>query len=119
MNFDEAISAHAQWKVRLRVILEDPGQAGLKPDEVERDDQCDLGKWIHGEGSMYAGDAAFEALEEAHRQFHLLAADVIRKAGVGRRLEAEAILSGEYLRRSTAVISAITAIKRHAARSGA
>lgn len=119
MNFDEAIAAHAKWKVRLRVFLEDPGKDSLKPDEVERDDQCDLGKWIYGEGSKNAGDAAFATLEEAHRQFHVLAGDVIRKAVAGRRLEAEAILSGEYLRRSVAVISAITAIKRHAERDGA
>ncbi len=115
MNFDEAIAAHAQWKVRLRVYLGDPGKGELNPVEIERDDRCDLGKWIHGEGTAFAGDAAFVTLREAHHQFHRVAADVVRKAIAKQLLEAEAILSGEYLRHSTSVISAISAIKRHVA----
>lgn len=113
MKFDEAIGVHAQWKVRYRGYLAEPGQGNLNPDEVEHDDRCDLGNWLRGEGALYAGDPAFEVLAEPHRQFHLLAAAVERKTQAGV-LAAEALLCGEYLRQSGAVISAIMVMKRHA-----
>ena len=116
MNFDEAIEAHAEWKLRLRVHLEDPEQSGLTAADFEPDDRCDLGNWIRAEYASWAHHPSFRTLEQTHREFHLAAASVIRKAEAGERMEAEAILSGEYARRSAAVISAIVEFRRRAAR---
>ncbi|MCM2316603.1 MAG: CZB domain-containing protein [Thermoanaerobaculia bacterium] len=116
MFFDEAIATHTEWRMQLRACLAEPGQCGLMPEEVGRADACALGRWIRGEGSVYANEQVFRALSEQHRHFHSIAAEVVRKAQEGELLEAEALLCGEYLRRSGAVISAIVEMKEHALR---
>ena len=47
-DFDKAIDAHRQWKVKLRAAIAERGH--LDADTICKDDQCPLGKWIHGEG---------------------------------------------------------------------
>lgn len=113
MNFDEAISAHVEWKVRLRVHLAEPGQKTLTPEEVASDDRCVLGRWIYGEGAGYASDGAYQKLVEEHRAFHRLAADIVRAANEGRASQAQDSLEGAFQQRSLAVVNAINAIKRH------
>lgn len=49
MNFDEAIAAHTQWKVRLRTFIDGTGEK-LESTTVRLDNPCDVGKWIHGGG---------------------------------------------------------------------
>lgn len=119
MFFDEAIATHTEWRMRLRACLSDPEQCGLNPDEVGRADACALGRWIQGEGAVYANEPVFRSLSVQHCHFHSIAAEVVRKAQDGDVLEAEALLCGDYLRRSGAVISAIVAMKEHARRDGA
>jgi hypothetical protein len=115
MNFDDAITAHIEWKIRLRVFLAEPQQGGLDPDEIEKHDRCQLGIWIHGEGVTHTADPVFQKLREEHRRFHATAAEVVRKARAGETQSAEELMSGEYLTRSAAVVSAIAAMKRRAA----
>jgi hypothetical protein len=116
MFFDEAVATHTEWRMRLRACLSEPAQCGLNPDDVGRADACALGRWIRGEGVVYENEQVFRVLSEQHRQFHAIAGDVLRKAQDGEVLEAEALLCGEYLRRSAAVISAILAMKERARR---
>ena len=52
-DFDKAIEAHRQWKVRLRKAIS--GRDTLDSDTICRDDQCPLGKWIHGPGGAQWG----------------------------------------------------------------
>lgn len=111
MFFDEAIATHTEWRMRLRVCLSEPAKCSLNPDEVGRADACALGRWIQGEGAVYADEQVFQGLSEQHRRFHSIAGEVVRKAQDGDVLEAEALLCGEYLRRSGAVISAILAMR--------
>lgn len=112
MRFDTFISAHAQWKMRLRTLLDSGDDRLLDPDEAEAGDRCELGAWLCGEGRRHAADPAFELLERAHRDFHRAAASVVKEAAAGRRLEAEALLVGEYARRSAALVNAIIELRR-------
>lgn len=43
MDFDEAISSHAQWKLELGNCLTN-GSCNLKPAEIGMDTRCPLGK---------------------------------------------------------------------------
>ena len=47
----EAINAHIHWKIRLEKYLDGTSEEKLDPKLVSRDDQCKLGKWIHGRHS--------------------------------------------------------------------
>jgi hypothetical protein len=48
---DTAIMAHNQWKSRLHSAID----GGEIPDvqKVDADNQCDLGKWIYGNGRKF------------------------------------------------------------------
>ncbi|SRR5581483_149889 len=113
VNFDDAISAHVQWKVRLRVHISEGGEAKLDSDEIEHDDRCDLGRWIHGEGTRYEADDAYAKLLDEHRMFHRVAAAVVRHANAGNRAAALNLLDVEFTKHSFAVIAAINNIKHH------
>ena len=49
MNFDEAISSHTGWKMKLARYIAKP-DGSLKSAQVSTDHNCELGKWIHGAG---------------------------------------------------------------------
>ncbi len=115
MDFDDAIRAHVQWKMRLRMQLDGRGEK-ISRDEVARDNACELGRWIYGEGKIYLDDPAYVALRDAHARFHEAAAQILELAETGRRQRAEASLeTGEYSKCSTAVVAAIMQMRRVAA----
>ena len=113
MNFDDAVSAHTKWKIRLRANIDGSGEK-LDPAVVARDDACDLGKWIHGEGSRYKLLPEHQALRTAHAKFHKCASDVVARNAKGQKAEAEKLMAngGDFARNSNETISAIMAMKR-------
>jgi hypothetical protein len=70
MNLDHAIEAHRQWKVRLRMFINGTSAERLDPAAGAKDNQCDLGKWIHGPATAYASRPCYVALKGAHAEFH-------------------------------------------------
>lgn len=113
MDFDAAIKAHSAWKMKLSGYLRHPDKS-LKAVEVEPDNRCDLGKWIYGEGAAMAARPEYATLKEHHARFHKAAAAVVRKADAGQDTAEETALGGksDFAASSTAVISAIMAMKR-------
>lgn len=105
LNFKTAIDAHMKWKVRLERCLESNNDENLQVDTVSRDDQCVLGKWIHGVGGEHFGHLReFQEMKMEHSRFHLCAGDVLTcclagdKEGATQRLR-----SGDYTRTSERV----------------
>lgn len=117
MDFDEVIEAHVEWKMRLRLLLESGVAGGLRPEEFEADDRCDLGRWLRGTGRRFAAVPVFAALDRSHREFHQAAAKVVRQAADGERLEADATLTGEYARYSVNLVGALMELRRRAGSS--
>lgn len=113
MNFDDAIKAHAGWKMKLKSYLNSPDQS-LNPEDVGSDSRCDLGKWIHGEGTQFSCHAEYAVLKDEHARFHRAAAEIVRKANGGQNVTAEVALgaASPFALASTAVVSAIMAMKR-------
>lgn len=111
MNFQFAIDSHARWKQRLQVLV-DGGDEGLDAALVERDDQCELGQWIHGAGASFAGSDGFLRLCSVHARFHRCAAAVVRAALAGRSGEAEDLLQegGAFALASREIEAAIQAL---------
>ena len=113
MNFDEAISAHTGWKTKLRRYIDKP-DGSLKSGDVSPDNNCPLGKWIHGVGgTQHSQLPEFSALTKEHARFHTAAGDVIRKADLGQRMTEEVALgsNSEYGTASAAVVKALVAMK--------
>lgn len=93
-----AIDAHVKWKERLLEHLSGNADQPLDADTVSRDDQCSLGAWIHGEGSVhFSGSTTFEQLREVHARFHATAGTIVRMANNGQREQALALVQeGAY-----------------------
>lgn len=116
MDFNQAIQAHAQWKMKLQVYLGKPN-GSLKSAEVEPDNKCALGQWIHGEGSKFQALNEFSILKSEHAKFHKAAATIIKKADSGQNMSEEVALGAksEFGNASMSVVSAIMAMKHKAA----
>lgn len=107
MNFDEAIQAHAAWKVKLVYVRKPDG--ALKSADVRPSNRCPLGKWLEGEGAKYASMPEFKILVAEHARFHVAAADVIDKADTGASMGPDQALGpeSEYGLASRSVVKAI------------
>jgi hypothetical protein len=112
MNFQDAIVAHLKWKDRLKQVI--AGKETLDPLVVGKDDQCDLGRWIHGEGkAQFARKPHYEEVCTAHAHFHKTAADVIRTVKSGDQAKAQTMMAygGAYYSASSACVNAITRLR--------
>jgi methyl-accepting chemotaxis protein len=116
-DFDRAVRAHSDWKMKLGAYIRRPDQS-LRAVEVERDDVCELGCWIHGPGRQLAGAREYSELKSAHAEFHRTAADIVRRADAGEKVSEDIALSATspYSNASSNVIQAIATMKRMASR---
>lgn len=112
MDFDQAITAHIQWKQKLVAYLKKPDHS-LSPIDAERPDKCDLGKWIAGEGAKHGNMPEFQTLRSEHARFHKAAASVIRHADSGQNVSEEVSLGSksEFSSASSAVVNSLSTIK--------
>ena len=112
-DFDKAIEAHRQWKVRLRKAIAD--RSSLDADTLCLDDRCPLGQWLHGDGGRRWGSSpGFSALLERHAEFHRAAGQVARQINAGAIAEAERLIGSgsRFAQVSTEVCTLLTRAKR-------
>ena len=116
MNFDDAIAAHIKWKVRLTQFIDGNGTEQLRSDVVCKDNLCDLGKWIYGDGSRFAGKPNYKDLVIKHANFHRCAADVVKKVESNDKAGAKSLLAGPFANASKDTVTAIMELKKEAAK---
>jgi hypothetical protein len=107
LNFRSAIEAHQKWKLRLQAVIESSSREKLDPSVIGRDDQCELGKWIHGAGGrQFGAELQFADLSRKHAYFHVCAGRVLSLAQNGQKKRAltEISATGEFGRVSREVI---------------
>lgn len=69
MNLDTAVQTHSQWKTRLRAAISKGEQLDIAT--LSRDDCCELGQWLHGEGrTRYGRMGAHADCVAKHVLFH-------------------------------------------------
>src|ERR1019366_8215768 len=96
---------HVRWKMKLAVYLSKPDHS-LDASVVASPNECELGKWINGEGQQkYSNIPEFAALVSSHASFHKAAGEVVRKADAGQNVAEEIVLgaNSEFASTSTAV----------------
>lgn len=109
IDLPQAIQAHVNWKVRLQNYVDGKSDEKLDPMVVCRDDQCALGKWIHGPAMDHFHEfEAFHQLRADHAQFHFVAGNVVKKVQENDRAGAEAIMTDEYRPISHKVVKELT-----------
>ena len=76
LDFENAIKGHEAWKTRLREFLD--GKGSFDEEEVGKNDQCLLGKWLYSPRiQQYRYMPLLKQLEKAHTEFHQQAKRVI------------------------------------------
>ena len=112
MNFDDAIKAHSDWKMKLSLYVNKP-DGSLKAADAEQDNKCALGQWIYGEGATHSTKPEFTILKTEHNKFHKCAGAVIRKADSGQKVSEEIAIGGksEFASASSSVVTAIMKMK--------
>lgn len=115
INIMEAINAHILWKIRLEKYLDGTSEENLDPNFICRDDQCKLGKWIHGPALNYFhdDDETLKTLRSDHAHFHVTAASIVSHVQAQKISEAEAIMDGEYTQASRKVVRDLTLLGKH------
>ena len=105
LDFLSAIEAHIRWKMRLEAYVSGVGEEELDAMKIMHDQNCVLGKWIHGAGGAKHGDhPMFQRLKETHAHFHRCAGTVVRLTDEGKTGEAEDLLRrGDYCKYSNQV----------------
>ena len=113
MNFDEAIAAHSSWKQKLSLYLAKPDKS-IDAAKLEKDNQCELGKWIYSEAGKMGSQEVFVELKQEHARFHVAAADVVKRADSGQKVSEEIALGAKspYAECSTNVVKALMRMKR-------
>lgn len=113
INIPECIDAHMKWKGRLQKYLDGTSEEQLDPMVVCRDDQCTLGKWIHGPALTYFhGDESFHKLRADHATFHFVAGTVVKKIQENDFAGSEALMRSDYARASREVIQDLTELNK-------
>jgi hypothetical protein len=114
INIPECIDAHMKWKGRLQKYLDGTSEEKLDPMVVCRDDQCVLGKWIHGPAlNHFHDDADFHKLRADHANFHFVAGTVVKKIQENDFPGSDALMKNEYARASRDVIQDLTELNKH------
>ena len=94
LDIEMAITAHENWKLRLESYLHGTSQESFSPEVMCFDDKCDLGKWIHSKGRKHLGSyCGFNALVNNHKLFHCAASNVISLVQMGKKSQAEKMLT--------------------------
>ncbi|MCK6426988.1 MAG: methyl-accepting chemotaxis protein [Burkholderiaceae bacterium] len=112
-DFDAAIEAHRQWKVKLRRAI--AGQETLDVETLCRDDRCPLGRWLHGPGGARWGSRPlFGALLDTHAQFHRTAGEAAAAINARRYDDAERQIGAgsRFAQVSTEVVTLLTRARR-------
>jgi hypothetical protein len=113
MDLDNAILAHHVWKTHLKSVIAGKGQ--INADLAGRDDCCEIGRWLYGDGSTrYGNTPEFSALLDKHKVFHVEAGKVAQQINAGHHAAASRMIEGgtPFGMASLAVGMAVKELKR-------
>lgn len=113
INLEDAVARHAAWKIKFRTAISK--QELLDVPSISRDDCCDVGKWLHGDGrSSFGTKPEFQGCVSAHRHFHLEAGKVAELINARAYARAEAAMDSgtPFAKASSEVATALVHLKR-------
>jgi methyl-accepting chemotaxis protein len=113
MNLDDAIGAHSQWKIKLRMAISK--HETLDAATIGKDNCCELGKWLYGEGrGLYSAKPQFAILMEKHKAFHSEASKVATAINAKKYEDADKMISGSspFGAASSEVATSISNLKK-------
>ena len=115
MDLDIAIQKHAEWKMKFRTAI--VRQDTMDATTIGKDNCCDLGKWLHGEGKNRHGALRSHAeCVRNHAAFHREAAKVALAINARKYDAAIKMIDGGtgYANASNEIAGAIIRLKKEA-----
>lgn len=111
--FNEAIEAHAEWKVALIRSFND-GKHKQEVKDIVDSHLCELGQWIDGVGSKYAYLPTFGPMRHEHEKFHCVAGELVNLYNSGKEELAKNMLKhgGAFRQSSTKLVAALLECSR-------
>jgi hypothetical protein len=113
LKLDNAILAHHVWKNKLRAAIASKSQ--LDAVAFGRDDCCEIGQWLYGEGgALYGSKPQFTTLVERHKTFHIEAGKIATQINAANYAQASRMIDGgtPFAMASLAVAQAVNALKQ-------
>lgn len=113
LDFVKWTNVHRDWRRRLANFIEGKGGEMLDENVVCLDNRCDLGKWIHSNGSRFYGDLdIFGKLKHHHADFHKSAGNIIRIYKQDGVDAAERALHADFDLHSMRVVGCLEALEK-------
>ncbi len=112
MHYWSPFRAHAEWMAELREFIY--GNGNMVSERVARDDLCELGEWLYGEGKRFRHLEEYDNARQVHAALHRHAAHVVNLVRIGRRTEAAAHVApgGKLRKKSAALVKAFARLNR-------
>jgi len=107
---NKAITGHIGWRMRINDFA--AGRTDIDPAEAAKDNACPLGRWLYGEGKVYAQLPEFRALVADHATFHRCAGDVCGMIATGNVESGAAQLRAEDSTFSAATRTTVASLQR-------
>jgi methyl-accepting chemotaxis protein len=112
-NYGLILLMHRNWLIQLRAFL-DNRKDNLKASSDDHFN-CDLGKWIYGDGKRLQANRIYHELESDHRKFHELAGEIIKAKREGNTIHAEELYQN-LMKDYHQVVSSIDALRHEKAK---
>lgn len=113
MDLNTAVQKHAEWKTKLRSAI--AKQEQMDVTTLSRDDCCELGQWLHGDGRAQFGKLpAHTDCVHKHQAFHNEVAKVATAVNAKRYTYAEGLLGAAtpYAKASSALSVAFLQLRK-------
>ncbi len=115
LDFTMVKTAHRSWRLKLRNFLD--GRENLTAEKISSHRDCELGKWLYGDGgAAYGHLAEFGELEEKHQQMHSAVKEVVELKHAGNVKMAEQRFS-MVCQSADKVVALLTQLEAHVAQS--
>jgi len=104
MDLNNAVAKHAEWKTKFRMAISK--NETMDASTIAKDNCCELGKWLHGEGKNKFGHlSTLSDCLAKHSSFHIEAGKIANAINAKKYTEAEAMLNAgtTYAAASSAV----------------
>jgi len=113
-EIDRAITAHGQWKNRLRAAIES-GATAFPIATIRGDEACEFGMWLFGPTftDTERRTLDYRKTTELHAHFHNVAGRVAELAVGGNGADAEMLLSRDFELASEKLVAAMLVWKEN------
>jgi hypothetical protein len=113
MDLDQAGQMHSQWKITLRMAI--AKQETLDASAIATDNQCPLGKWLHGEAQGKFGKLpSYGECVSKHAAFHQEAGKVAQAINAKNFTQAKTMMDANtpYVLAANGFIIALGTLKK-------